>query len=96
MPPDLTASDFSTYIDRAFPVTAGEVQLMLVLTEATARAPVATHLRTPFSLMFRGPAQPILPQGTYDFEHPQHGTLAIFIVPVGADATGVQYQAVFS
>ena len=49
-----------------------------------------------FSLMFRSPAQPILPQATYTLEHAVLGALAIFLVPVGRDAAGAQYQAIFN
>jgi hypothetical protein len=31
----------------------------------------------------------------YDVEHPVHGVIAIFIVPIAADAGGVTYEAVF-
>ena len=44
--------------------------------------------RKPFSLTFRGPAQPLLAQAMYDVEHPVHGVIAIFIVPIAADAGG--------
>ena len=47
-------------------------------------------------LLFSGPATSLLHQGTYDFSHPRFGTHTIFIVPVGRDATGVNYEAVFS
>lgn len=49
-----------------------------------------------FSLMFRGPARPVLQQATHTLEHAVLGTLAIFLVPVGRDAQGVQYQAIFN
>jgi hypothetical protein len=52
--------------------------------------------RTQFSLVFRGPVELPLQQGTYsiggDLLEPQ----PIFIVPIGADAEGRYYQAVFA
>ena len=49
-----------------------------------------------FSILFRGPQERPLPQGTYAFEHPHLGTFPLFIVPVGADYQGLRYEAVFT
>ena len=52
--------------------------------------------RRPFSIVFRGPKEPSLPQNIYDIEHDQMGTLNLFIVPIGPDNEGMLYEAVFS
>ena len=52
--------------------------------------------RQPFSLVFRGPPQFVLPQAIYRFEHEAIGTFEIFIVPIGRTAQGVDYEVVFS
>jgi hypothetical protein len=52
--------------------------------------------REPFSLHFLGPRDPILPQRIYRLEHPAMDALALFIVPIAADAAGVTYEAVFN
>lgn len=49
-----------------------------------------------FSLMFRGPAAPLLEQATHALAHPVMGEFAIFLVPVARDAQGIHYQAIFS
>ena len=51
--------------------------------------------RVPFALVFRGPAGDVLPQGTYHVEHDALGAFDLFLVPIGADADGVRYEAVF-
>jgi hypothetical protein len=56
----------------------------------------AAEHRKPFSLTFLGPGAFVLPQAIYRFEHAEIGTFEIFIVPVGRDARGVSYEAVFS
>ena len=56
---------------------------------------VAAH-RKPFSLVFLGPPQVVLPQAIYRFEHAELGTIEIFIVPIGRTAQAVQYEVVFS
>ncbi len=49
-----------------------------------------------FSLIFRGPPEPCLAQQTYELQHSAMGTFDLFLVPVGADADGMTYEAVFS
>ena len=92
----LALSDFVEDVHRIFRVAVGPERLRLELTEAASLPASAGAPRAPFSLTFRGPAQPLLPQGTYEFDHPRLGPLAIFIVPIGAESDGVLYQAIFA
>jgi hypothetical protein len=82
-----------------------DVSLSTRLVEVSALRAVAPnaalnstpHDQTPFSLLFKGPAQPVLPQSTYRLKHDgEDRLLDVFLVPVSADATGVHYEAVFS
>jgi hypothetical protein len=52
--------------------------------------------RQPFSLVFRGPGEELLPQSTYLLEHPELGALQIFLVPISRDEGGARYEAVFA
>jgi hypothetical protein len=52
--------------------------------------------RTPFSLVFRGPLQPLLAQRIYRVEHDSMGTFELFLVPIGPDGVGMCYEAVFT
>ena len=52
--------------------------------------------RTPFSLIFRGPREPVLAQQILDMENQTLGALSIFLVPVGPDEHGMRYEAVFA
>jgi Domain of unknown function (DUF6916) len=52
--------------------------------------------RRPFSLIYRGPLQPILRQQIYPVEHPELGTLELFLVAVGPEGGGMLYEAVFT
>jgi hypothetical protein len=53
--------------------------------------------------VFRGPLEPILPQGIYRLEHEHLGALELFIVPIGPNKnansaegpTAMLYEAVF-
>lgn len=52
--------------------------------------------RVPFTLTFVGPLQPVLPQRIYHLEHDAIGTFELFLVPVGPNTQGMQYEAVFT
>jgi len=52
--------------------------------------------RAPFSILFRGPAAPILPQRIYAVEHETLGRFELFLVPLGPDDAGARYEAVFT
>jgi len=52
--------------------------------------------RSPFTLNLLGPPQPIVQQATYLFQHDVLGDMQLFVVPVGADANGVQYEIHFT
>ena len=49
-----------------------------------------------FSLIFRGPENYFLQQHTYPLEHEALGLQHIFLVPVGREAGGFRYEAVFN
>jgi hypothetical protein len=52
--------------------------------------------REQFSLHFRGPLTPQLPQRIYRLAHDQLGVMDIFLVPIARDAGGMTYEAIFS
>ena len=49
-----------------------------------------------FSAIFRAPLNAPVAQGIYQLEHAQFGTFGIFLVPIGRDQQGVQYEAFFN
>lgn len=49
-----------------------------------------------FSLIFHGPAQPLLTQGTRHLIHPTLGELDLFLVPIGTTSEGADYEAAFT
>lgn len=69
--------------------------LRLTLVEALPEPPWGAE-RVPFSLMFSGPATPIMPQGIHRLVHDELGTLELFLVPLAPDGDGARYQAVFT
>ena len=75
-----------------------DIVLSLIAAEPARRDPTArpTASGRPFSLLFKGPADPRLTQGMHDLGHPDHPLAGIFLVPVGQNDDGFTYEAVFS
>jgi len=101
-----TLTTFTNYLHetfRLYPDAANAEQYFdLVLIEATdlgtegQRGGSATPRREPFSIVFRGPRTPILPQRIYRVAHPEIGDFELFLVPIGPDEQGMRYEAVFT
>ena len=70
------------------------VSAELVDVQALPAAPIQG--RQPFTLLFAGPPEPRLPQRIYRLAHAQLPAQDVFLVPIGADAAGVRYEAVFN
>jgi hypothetical protein len=102
----LQRSLFAGHLGETFQVdreSAGRVavELSQVRDLPTKAAKTAGNNLSPdqehcFSLLFRGPADRPLAQGTYRFEHSQFGSFALFIVPMVPDQAGQGYEAIFN
>jgi hypothetical protein len=94
-PENLTPDSFEPHLGSRFGVATaplGRLQMELV---AVSRAAAGPRPGGSFSLVFRGPREPVLPQRIYRFEHAALGPLEIFIVPIGPDEQGMRYEAIF-
>ena len=52
--------------------------------------------RDPFSMYFLGPPSPVLPQAIYVLRGDTVTFDGLFIVPIGKDGEGTEYEAVFT
>ena len=93
-----TVDTFAGRIGERFLVRAvtDETTELELVEAAEVGPPPQSGQRAPFSLVFRGPADPVLPQAIYEFAHDELGALEIFIVPIGRDESGTSYEAVFN
>lgn len=57
---------------------------------------VKSETQETFSLFFHGPSTALMQQGIRTLKHDRLGELSMFLVPVGQDAQGFQYEAVFN
>jgi hypothetical protein len=96
----LNRHDFVEHLHTTFALnaaTGGSLPVELVEVNAADLSP---RLDT-FSLIFRGPKAPLVPQGLYQLQHDRLGELSLYLVPVGpendaAQSGGMQYEAVFN
>lgn len=93
----LTIDDFRPHVGSAFHVSDPSIELHLEQVAAVMESERARLKRTPFSLFFRGPVEPLLPQKIYELRHSAFGEpLSMFLVPIGRIREGIQYEAVFT
>lgn len=97
---DLTRTDFEVHLHGGFQVNVdgfGTLTLELVEVAALGMESARPDGRQPFSLIFRGPCEPILAQQTCRLAHEAMGELDLFVVPLGPDrAGGIRYEAIFA
>lgn len=77
---------------------AAEVKLVEArpLTSESAERWAAGGRRAPFALVFVGGRDAAFPQRMYPVEHDGVGRFDLFLVPIGPDAEGMRYEAVFT
>ena len=93
----LSIGTFAPLVDDEFRVRLDpHPPLELRLAEVTPAGDARPDGRVPFAILFRGPAEPILPQRIYRLEHARLGAIDLFIVPLEPDAAGARYEAVFN
>ena len=95
----LQSDDFKPQVDQTFSVRLNDattIDLQLVsVTELGSASQTGT--RAPFSLHFLGPvSQQYLQQHTYQMTNETLGTFDIFMVPLGAEAGRMRYEAIFT
>ena len=98
MAAELTEAEFSKHVNTKFRAALGAeaVDLELELVKGYPGHPDDQKGMERFSLFFRGPAKPFLPQATYSLSHDGMGTVDIFLVPIQPDGEGLRYEAVFN
>ena len=95
MEPSLTQEAFAQQANSKFQVEVDEhTDVELELTEVSD---LKLHpQQEEFVLVFRGPLDAFLGQGSRYFKHDQIGRFEIFIVPIRQDTQGFYYEAVFN
>jgi hypothetical protein len=91
---NFTVGTFSGHLGNSFRVHPDDSSTLdLELVSATE---LGESSERPFSIVFRGPRDALLPQRIYRMEHEEIGAFDIFLVPIGPDDEGLLYEAVFN
>jgi hypothetical protein len=91
----LTREIFARHLNTQFQV-GGEATHSAALELVEANATPAPPGYEAFSIVFRGPSDPLLPQGMHCFHHDAIGTFDLFAVPIRRNQHGLYYEAVFN
>jgi hypothetical protein len=93
-----TVASFTPHLGQPFQlIPDGAATVGLELIEATPLGgESAGDRRAPFSIIFRGPNRPVLPQRIYRLAHTEIGAFELFLVPIGPDGSGMRYEAIFT
>jgi hypothetical protein len=94
---ELHYADFLPLVNTSFALhgaAAAAPRVDIVLFSATENTNAPNFEQ--FSLLFRGPSEPPVPQAAYTVSHPQLGEFPLFLVPVGRDPLGLLYEACFN
>lgn len=93
----LTKESWQAHLKQMFQValpTGETLELQLIEVSGLGEKPGAQ--REPYSLLFQGPPQPVFEQSLIEIEHESLGRLALFLVPLGPNNQGMQYEAIFT
>jgi hypothetical protein len=91
----LTHALFSEHVNTTFRVILDDSNSIEVKMIELSELLLSPHQER-FSVLFKGPKEPFLAQGTRHFVHDQMGDFDLFIVPIGADDGSVTYEATFN
>ena len=93
----LTADDFHPHVGKRFAPRGHYGSLTLVSVQTPATAAHADMARTPFTLIFSGAPDGLLPEGLYTVEIENGPVLDLYIMPIATPVRSRQdYQAAFN
>jgi hypothetical protein len=91
---DLSLADFEVFVGEPHEIVFDDGTIAMVLEKAQG-LPRSMREAGAFRLEWRGPAEPVLAQAIYRFRRGEQ-LFDMFIVPVGRDASGTLYEAIFN
>jgi hypothetical protein len=93
----LTADDFARYLGRKVWPDRSSLEMLLYRIDRPKFSGWEGMARSPFSLIFRGPCRPVLPEGLYPIAIAEGPILTLYIIPIlTAPGDHQEYQAVFN
>ena len=92
---DLQHETFSRHLNSTFRISWGDSDGIEAQLNEVSELQLSSRQER-FAIVFRGPREPLLPQGSYRFAHDEMGEFPLFIVPLRQDETATFYEAVFN
>ena len=95
---DLRRESFEPHLQDVFEIDFGNGSVPSTLVDIRSLTPPSEDYegRQPWSLLFRAPMNMLCDQAMYTVRHAELGELQLFLVPIGPDKEGMQYEAVFT
>jgi hypothetical protein len=91
----LEHAEFSKYLNTNFRISFNESNNIEAELSTVTDLQLSPQQER-FTVIFRGPREPLLSQGSYRFDHDEMGKFLLFIVPMRQDEQGTFYEAVFN
>ena len=92
---ELTHEEFSKHLNTTFRIRLNDERTIDArLIDVSER--LVSPRQERFSIVFLSSNEVLIGQGIAQFEHDEMGTFQLFIVPIGRDERGTQYEAVFN
>ena len=90
-----TQQEFAKHLGTKFQIqVAPEQTIEVELVEVSDLKQSARQEQ--FGILFRGPNEFFLPQGTRRLDHQEVGSTELFLVPIKQDQAGFYYEAIFN
>ena len=96
---NFTIETFSEHLGSTFnihPDDTEQVDVELISATGLGGSTGEEISRQPFSIVFRGPGDVLLPQRIHKMQHDKIGSFELFLVPIGPDEKGLRYEAIFT
>jgi hypothetical protein len=92
----LRKEDFEPLLGKTLTLQAGEEAIAFEVAQVLPINNPSPRPEAPFALILRAPNTCRAAQGIFRMDHPTHGALDLFVVPVGPDGQGMCYEVIFN
>ena len=96
MTESISHENFSGHLNASFRIDVAETSLELELVEVEVGKSIDPSLREPFTLIFQGPKDSILPEGIYNVSNDGAGSFDLYIIPIVSPGDLQSYQVIFN
>jgi hypothetical protein len=93
----LESKTLAPLVGQAMTLRSGDQSAALEVTAVTVHnQKYPSSNREPFTISFKGQPGLRIPQATYTLEHPELGTLEIFVTQTGDGPSGSEFESIFT